>query len=227
MNRGSRAWSERSRWLSFALVALVACGGGAGTPQRAVTARAGADTAQAGGGGVNDRLLLASAKAALPPPGVAAADLPDPPSEGAQAVAQFCTACHNLPAPAIHSATDWPSVARRMWLRMELLPAGLKVPVPTEEQRQAILNYLLSHALQVSGAALPEGAGRATFSKMCSRCHALPDPRQHSTADWPAVVMRMEQRMDQMKVARPGQGQVTEIILYLQEASRRGPAARD
>jgi cytochrome c5 len=222
MNRGSRVWRERSWWLSLALTALAACGGGAGggSAQQAA-AGAAADTAQAGATGVNDRLILASAKTALPPPGVAAADLPDPNSEGAKAVAQFCITCHNLPSPTIHSATDWPSVMRRMWLRMDLLPEGLRVPVPTEEQRQAILNYLLGHALQVSGTNLPEGPGRSTFSKMCSRCHALPDPRQHSTADWPAVVTRMEQRMDQMKVDRPGQGQVSEIILYLQAASSK------
>lgn len=218
MNRGSCAGS---RWLVVTVTALTACGGGAS--QRAASEAAGADTAQQGATGVNDRLLLAAAKAALPPPGLTTADLPDPQSEGARTLGQFCTACHSLPAPTIHSATDWPSVLRRMWLRMELLPGGLRVPVPSEQQRQAIVNYVLAHALQVSGTALPEGAGRATFSRMCSRCHALPDPRQHSTADWPAVVTRMEQRMDQMKVDRPAQGQVSEIILYLQAASRRGP----
>jgi len=200
-----------------AVAALTACGDGA--PERAASEAP--DTAQQGAAGVNDRLLLASAKAALPPPGLTTADLPDPPSEGAQAMGQFCTACHGLPAPTFHSATDWPSVLRRMWLRMELLPAGLRVPVPSEQQRQAILNYVLANALQVSGTALPEGAGRGTFSAMCSRCHALPDPRQHSSADWPAVVLRMEQRMDRMKVDRPAQGQVSEIVLYLQGASRR------
>jgi len=216
MNRGSCAGS---RWLVVTVAALLACGGGA--PQRAGSEAAGADTAQQGAQGVNDQLLLASAKAALPPPGLTPADLPDPQLEGAQALGQFCTACHNLPAPTFHAATDWPRVLRRMWLRMELLPPGLSVPVPSEQQRQAMVNYLISHALQVSGTALPEGAGRATFSRMCSRCHALPDPRQHSTADWPSVVLRMEQRMDQMKVDRPAQGQVSEIILYLQETSRR------
>lgn len=217
MNWGSHASGSRSRWFYLTMAALTACGGGAGRPQQGGAGAA--DTAQATG--VNDRLILASAKAALPPPGLLPADLPDPQSEGAQAVGQFCIACHNLPAPTIHAANDWPGVARRMWLRMELLPAGLKVPVPTEEQRQAILNYLLAHALQVSGATLPEGPGRATFSRTCSRCHALPDPRQHSTADWPVVVTRMTQHMDQMKVDRPGQGEVSEIILYLQEASKR------
>ena len=219
MNRGSCRVGLRGRWLYLALAALTACGGGAS--QQGASGAAGADSAQAGAEGVNDRLLLASAKAALPPPGVAPADLPDPASVGAQALGQFCVACHNLPAPTFHAATDWPRVLRRMWLRMELLPAGLRVPVPSEQQRQAMVDYLTSHALQVSGAALPEGAGRATFSGMCSRCHALPDPRQHSSADWPSVVLRMEQRMDQMNVDRPSQGQVSEIILYLQQASRR------
>ncbi len=230
MNRGPHAVRPWHGWLYLTIAASVACGGGGaaggsggGGGQAAATAQAApsGQAAEATTPGVNDRLLLASAKAALPPPGLAAADLPDPQSEGARFLAQFCATCHNLPAPTAHSATDWPGVLRRMWLRMELLPAGLRVPVPTEEQRQAILNYLLGHALQVSGANLPEGAGRATFSKMCSRCHALPDPRQHSSADWPAVVMRMEQRMDQMKVDRPAQAQVGEIIVYLQGVSRR------
>jgi cytochrome c5 len=219
MDWGSHAWGLRNRWLYLTMAAFTACGGGAS--QQAASGAAGADSAPAMTEGVNDRLLLASAKAALPPPGVTPADLPDPSSVGAQALGQFCTPCHSLPAPTFHAATDWPGVLRRMWLRMELLPAGLRVPLPSEQQRQAMVNYLISHALQVSGTALPEGAGRATFSRMCSRCHALPDPRQHSSADWPSVVLRMEQRMDQMRVDRPAQGQVSEIILYLQQASRR------
>ena len=205
-------------WLYLALAAAMACGG---KPAQQ-TATAAADT---GGQGVvasgRERLILAAAEVALPPPGVSPADLPDPNSEGAKDVAEFCTSCHNLPTPSAHSATDWPSVARRMWLRMEMLPAGLQVPVPSEEQRQAILNYLLAHALQVSGAALPQGPGRATFSKTCSRCHALPDPRQHSKADWPVVVQRMYQHMTQMKVTPPTQGEVSEIISYLQQVSGR------
>jgi cytochrome c5 len=172
-------------------------------------------------GGVNDRLVLAAALVALPPPGVAPGDLPEPQSAGAQSVGEFCSACHNVPAPSLHSATDWPGVVRRMWLRIDELPAEFSVKNPTVQQRQVLLDYLLKHSLQVSGTALPQGAGRATFSEMCSRCHALPDPRQHSAADWPAVVMRMEQRMTDMKVKRPSSAQTQEILGYLNRVSGR------
>src|SRR5258706_472532 len=74
-------------------------------------------------------------------------------------------------------------------------------------------------ALKVSGADLPQGPGRPTFSQVCSRCHSLPDPRQHSKDDWPAVVMRMETRMQQMQVNRPQQAEMQEILAYLQQAS--------
>jgi cytochrome c5 len=202
-------------WLYLALAAALACGGKP-AQQAAATADAGSQGLVKTG---RERLILAAAEVALPPPGVSPADLPDPNSQGAKDVAQFCTSCHNLPTPGAHSATDWPSVARRMWLRMGMLPPGLQVPVPTEQQRQAILNYLLGHALQVSGASLPPGPGRETFSRTCSQCHALPDPRQHSQADWPVVVQRMYSHMAQMKVTPPNQAGVTQIIAYLQQVS--------
>jgi cytochrome c5 len=203
-------------WLYLALAAALACSGKPAQQPAAAAADMGSQGLVKSG---RERLILAAAEVALPPPGVSPADLPDPNSEGAKDVAQFCTSCHNLPTPSAHSATDWPSVARRMWLRMGMLPPGLQVPVPSEEQRQAILNYLLAHALQVSGASLPPGPGRETFSETCSQCHQLPDPRQHSQADWPVVVQRMYSHMAQMKVAPPSQAGVTQIIAYLQQVS--------
>lgn len=179
------------------------------------------DQPAANAAGVNEQLILAAAAVALPPPGVTPADLPSPESEGARLVATFCATCHNLPSPMIHSATDWPSVVRRMWLRMDRLPPTFGVRAPSMQQRQAMLDYLIANALKVSGANLPQGAGRATFSQTCSRCHALPDPRQHSAADWPAVVLRMEQRMDQMKVDRPSPDSTQQILLYLGAVSAR------
>lgn len=168
-----------------------------------------------------DELLLAAANVALPPPGTAAADLPDPNARGAQLVGQYCAQCHNLPSPQMHSATDWPSIARRMWLRMELLPATLQVKVPSAAERFAILDYLNTNALKVSGSALPAGAGREAFSQVCSRCHALPDPRVHSREDWPTVYARMERNMERMKVPPPTREQTTEILLYLQMVASR------
>src|SRR4249920_2517467 len=73
----------------------------------------------------SDQLLLAAASIALPPAGVQPGDLPDPNSRGAQVLTTYCAQCHALPAPVEHSATDWPGVTRRMWIRMEELPESL------------------------------------------------------------------------------------------------------
>ncbi|HEV2751717.1 MAG TPA: hypothetical protein VGV12_14440 [Gemmatimonadales bacterium] len=163
-----------------------------------------------------DRLLFAAATIALPPAGVTPGDLPEPTSVGAKLVAKYCAQCHSLPAPTAHSATDWPGVARRMWLRMEWLPDSLGVQVPTNAERYEMLQYLIGNALKVSGTALPEGRGRDAFAQICSRCHALPDPRVHSKADWPTVFARMERNMERMKVAPPTAQQTEQILDYLQ-----------
>ena len=168
-----------------------------------------------------DELLLAAANIALPPPGVNAADLPEPNTKGAQLLVQYCAQCHNLPTPGMHSATDWPSIARRMWLRMEWLPPTLGVKVPTMAERFGMLDYLTGNALRVSAANLPPGPGRETFELVCSRCHALPDPRVHSPADWPTVFSRMQQNMERMKVAPLTGAQTSDILLYLQSTGRK------
>ena len=164
----------------------------------------------------SEQLLLAAASVALPPPGVQPGDLPDPTSRGAQLEATYCGQCHSLPVPTAHSATDWPSVARRMWLRMEWLPESLGVKVPTAAERFEILKYLTANALAVSGSVLPAGKGRESFSLVCSRCHALPDPRVHSKEDWPTVYARMERNMERMKVKAPTPQETQDILSYLQ-----------
>lgn len=182
------------------------------------------DAEPATGGSQTDRqrdsLLLAAAKVALPPPGLTAADLPDSGSSGAKILATYCAQCHALPSPGTHSATDWPSVARRMWLRTEWLPASLEVQIPSMGERYVLLQYLTAHALATSDTAtLPAGPGRETFVEMCGRCHAVPDPRVHSPEDWPIVYGRMEQNMDRMSVPRPTGGQPAAILEYLRSAS--------
>lgn len=167
----------------------------------------------------SDRLLFAAATIALPPPGVTPKDLPEPASRGAQLVVKYCAQCHSLPTPTAHSATDWPSVARRMWLRMEWLPDSLGVLVPINAERYEILQYLTRDALKVSDRTLPPGPGRDAFVLICSRCHALPDPRVHSKEDWAIVFARMERNMDRMKVAPPTGDQPAQILSYLQNVA--------
>jgi hypothetical protein len=206
--------------LALSLVSFAGCQSAKPPAQQAEAAAGAGELSHA------DQLLLAAAKVALPPPGLAPGDLPDPSSRDAQLVITYCSQCHALPTPAAHSATDWPSVARRMWLRMDFLPPSLGVKVPTPAERGTMLSYLLANSLKVSGSVLPAGKGRDEFSVVCSQCHSLPDPRVHSATDWPAVYARMERNMERMQVQAPG-GQVsTDILLYLQTvAGKRPPAA--
>lgn len=165
-------------------------------------------------------LIAASAAIGLPV-GMTAAELPDQGSDGAETYVEFCGACHGLPNPAAHSATDWPAVLRRMWVRSEGLPSSYAVPVPDARQRILILDYVLAHALEVAQTELPAGPGRELFMAQCSQCHELPDPAQHSAQDWASVVIRMRQHMVQILRRSPEQREVQDIILYLERASQQ------
>ena len=171
----------------------------------------------------SDQLLLAAASIALPPPGIQPGDLPDPKARGAALLVQYCAQCHSLPTPTAHSATDWPGVTRRMWLRMDELPESLGVKAPSASERYEIMKYLTVNSLRMSGSSLPPGRGRESFALVCSRCHALPDLRVHSREDWPTVFARMERNMERMKVKTPTAKQTEAILLYLKTA---GPVRR-
>jgi cytochrome c5 len=160
-----------------------------------------------------DQLLLASAKVALPA-GVRTEELPD-----ANILQTFCVTCHALPSPAMHSATDWPGVVRRMWLRMDLLDPQYRVPTPELGQRIVLLDYLTNHALKVSDSTLPDTPEREFFQKTCAQCHELPDPRQHSTQDWYVVVRRMNQHMRDILGKELTSEEIERIVRYLVQAS--------
>jgi cytochrome c5 len=166
-----------------------------------------------------DQLLLASARVVLPPPGVQGESLPDGDSPGAELLTQYCVSCHELPSPAIHSAADWPRVARRMWLRAEGVAGGFDVPVPDAAERLVMLRYLIDNALRVSGAVLPEGAGRNAFARMCSRCHDIPDPKQYSAEEWAPIVRRMIQLPEMALGETTSPEDASGIETYLRTAS--------
>lgn len=166
-------------------------------------------------------LLLAATRVALPPTGVTGADLPDPTSAGAQDLVKYCVACHSLPTPTIHSATDWPGVVRRMWLRIDRVDTAFHVPNPTPGERVAILRYLQGNALKVTRGDLPDRPGREDFVITCGRCHELPDPRQHSQQDWVAVVDRMSGHMQEMLNETPNRERLERIEAFLSSVSAR------
>ena len=169
---------------------------------------------------VLDDLLLAASRVALPPGGIGLADLPEADSPGAGHFVRYCTACHALPHPQSHSATDWPSVVRRMWLRMDHIDPVFNVPIPNGAERLVMAEYLIENALKVRASELPVGNGRELFVSTCSRCHELADPSQHSPDDWVAVVRRMAGHMDEMLGDFLEPSDLQEIALYLQSVSQ-------
>jgi mono/diheme cytochrome c family protein len=93
-------------------------------------------------------------------------------------------------------------------------PGGSELP--TVDQRDTILKYLQAHALRtMPEQQLPPGPGAALFRRACSRCHALPNPEQHGSPDWPAVVQRMREHMRQMNLPDLTESETREIDEYL------------
>jgi cytochrome c5 len=92
------------------------------------------------------------------------------------------------------------------------------------DEEAAILDYLRANAFRSTTAeALPENThpDAALFARTCSRCHALPDPNQHTSAQWSTVVTRMSQNMRTMGVREITGEEASTIIAYLQRAAGR------
>jgi cytochrome c2 len=156
------------------------------------------------------------------------AQLPDPDSKGALLLQQFCTQCHNLPGPGLHTAVQWPPVVDRMARRMRRMSGrGMMMgmsEVPTSDQVDAITDYLQKHSLRpFSERKSPEleTPGGFAFKEVCSRCHALPDPEKHTGREWPVVVERMKGYMEAMGKAVPQEKELREIVRFLQRHGKR------
>lgn len=192
------------------------------------------------------------ADSAFIPAGVEAAQLPDPGSSGAQLVARYCSQCHGIPSPASHAAEDWPATMRRMLVhieqvshmpgmggmmrgRMGMRGGGgmggmggmgmMRAEMPTPAEQQTILAYLQRHGLQaIEPDRLPQAsaAGASLFGQTCNRCHALPNPSQHTAAEWPAVVRRMRENMLRFKVDTISDQTAAAITDYLQRTASGG-----
>jgi cytochrome c5 len=166
------------------------------------------------------------------PPDVDPKLLPEPESRGARLLGRYCTQCHNLPGPGMHTATEWPQVVNRMNGRMQMMSRGgmmgggmMGVSAPSAPELHTLNEYLLKHAQKPMDLAkypdLDSPAGRA-FQGTCAQCHALPDPRQHTPQEWPTVVARMKKNMSIMGKDVPDETTTKAITGFLQRhASNR------
>ncbi|WHZ14939.1 MAG: hypothetical protein OJF52_001779 [Nitrospira sp.] len=109
------------------------------------------------------------------PPGITPQDLPEPESRGAKLLNAYCSQCHNLPSPRMHTAEDWPRVAGRM-LSRERIMAGMRgmmmqVKAPSSQEEETLLQYLQQHAMRalVPGTVLmPDSPGAVLFQQTCA-----------------------------------------------------------
>lgn len=67
-----------------------------------------------------------------------------------------------------------------------------------------------------SGASGQSSSAEAAFASTCSQCHGLPSASQHTPAQWPAVVQRMEQYMTSSGITPPDATTTNAIVHYLQ-----------
>ena len=160
------------------------------------------------------------------PLGINPASLPQPHSEGAELLQHYCTQCHDLPGPGLHTAAEWPAVVERMAARERMMSEHdmMGIQAPSEEELATLLAYLQQYAEiplnKATAKELGTPAGKA-FSETCSECHALPDPAQHTAADWPAVVLRMKRHMVAMGKPVPAQSTLDAIGTYLQKYAKQ------
>lgn len=184
-------------------------------------AASGERTILAGGMGMHRNMMQRMMGGALPP-GIDPARLPEPDSSGAHLLGQFCMQCHNLPGPGLHTASEWPQVAGRMNMRMQMMGGMMGVVAPDPVQWEILLGYLQRNAQKPIDAAtytdLDTPPGRA-FSTTCMQCHALPDPKQHTAQEWLSVVARMHGNMAAMGKAIPDETTTSEIVDFLQRHS--------
>lgn len=160
------------------------------------------------------------------PPGITPQDLPEPESRGATLLSTYCSQCHNLPSPRMHTAEDWPRVAGRMLMRERMMARMrgmmMRVKAPTPQDEEALLQYLKAHAMQAlspTAVPAPDSPGAALFQQTCAQCHTLPEPKQHTALEWTAVVKRMRENMKNMGRREITDQEARDITAYLERHS--------
>lgn len=181
-----------------------------------------------GGGMMMDRQdmkeMMKGMMGAQLPPGINPENLPEPQSTGAQLLAQYCTQCHELPGPGMHTADEWPSVDDRMNRRMRMMGGMMHdIKAPADNEFRTLVAYLQRYAQKPMDKTkytdLNTPAGKS-FEVMCSQCHALPDPKQHTGDEWPGVVERMTQNMKTMGNPVPDRKTLGTVVEYMQRHAR-------
>ena len=162
------------------------------------------------------------------PPGISPEKLPEPDSLGAKLLQQYCSQCHDIFSPRMHSAEKWSSVFQRVSWHMQMMPRGekmgrmIQIKAPSPQEGTELLTYLKQHSLHAADQSklehLDTPSGMA-FLQTCAQCHALPAPEQHATQEWPGVTARMKQNMQLMHKPLIQPKEEVLIVKYLQHSA--------
>lgn len=128
------------------------------------------------------------------PFGLTADQLPDPQSKGAALLASYCSQCHNLPSPKMHSTGDWSMRFEKMMDHALLLAgASSNVKIPADKEKKEIVSYLEKNGFRGLPANSPLRGEPQVFNIIwhCSVCHDVPDPDQFPAKEWGKIVDRM------------------------------------
>lgn len=156
-------------------------------------------------------------------PDLKASDLPDPSSQGAEYLQTFCNQCHNMPGPGMRTQEEWSRIYWVMYWRMHLMNSQYSnFLVPTYGQGKVLFAYLMNNAMNSVRLSLvrQDVEGAPDYSRTCMQCHQLPNPKQHTAAEWPAVVKRMKRHMRSMGKIVPSDEEAGRIVMYLSNAAR-------
>ncbi len=163
------------------------------------------------------------------PIGVEPSQLPDPDSRGAELLSRYCSQCHGIPSPRLHTGQEWPNVLTRMVKRMRKMEFGgmgmMQIESPSQAELGILSSYLGVHSMvgmDPQRSMEMTGPGADAFREICSACHALPDPRQHTRDEWPAVVDRMTRNMRSLDRVVPSDRELEHVITFLRSNAPTG-----
>jgi len=178
--------------------------------------------------------LIGSIGPGLPPPGFDRENLPEPDSRSAGLMQAYCLQCHWMAAPQMHSAAEWGTLLRRMYMRAQTLGSRMGGPlttelvggefamtgmgasiVPSAEDQDSLFAYVTRHALPVADPAEVEGPEAAQYIQTCSQCHEIPSPSAHTPEEWGLLVIRMDSYFGVMGVEPMTDAERAEIEAFL------------
>jgi len=108
------------------------------------------------------------------------AEMPDADSAGAKLVSRYCTQCHDLPSPKLHSASGWPTTVARMNERMQWLSQNdnsTTIVAPSADELSGLIDYLAANGLDTEAASAAQ-SGQAVSPGMNQTASTKPTPTE-------------------------------------------------